>query len=75
MNDTDNMYADSNKAMPTNQGLQQFSSGINTKYDAYVFETLPITDNTHKDPESGVPIPSAMAVDEAKDWVDNGSKL
>jgi hypothetical protein len=41
------------------------------EYTASVFETLAIADATN---ETGEPIPD-MAVIEAKNWVDNGSKL
>ena len=59
-----------NKAMPTNQGLQQYSMGINKDFDIAEFETLPFV----PDSETGEPIPD-MGVKQAKDFVDNGNKL
>ena len=66
-----------NTAMPTNMGLQLYSTGINDKYefDAAIFEAMPIVDNTHRHPKTGAADPSEMQIDAAKDWVDNGSKL
>ena len=64
-----------NKAMPTNQGLQQFATEINGEFDTPLFETMPIADDTARNPQTGVAIPSTMAIDAAKEWVDEGSKL
>ncbi|MDR0273704.1 MAG: hypothetical protein LBI27_10370 [Clostridiales bacterium] len=59
-----------NKAMPTDRGLQQFSSGINKKYETSLFETASYV----PDSETGEPIPD-MATSQVKNWVDEGSKL
>jgi len=57
--------------IPTNQGLQQHSTGINQKYDAPLFETLALTDDAlGHDPATNVAIPSDEAVEQAKEWVD-----
>jgi len=58
-------------AIPTNQGLQRFSSGINKKYDTPVFETLALADDAGgHDPKTGAGIPSDDAIFAAKEWVD-----
>ena len=59
-----------NPTIPANQGLQQCSTGINKKYHSPVFETLPITDNSITDPETGAALPSEENVRQAKMWVD-----
>jgi hypothetical protein len=45
------------------------------KKDTGVFITLPIVDNTKKDPVTGAARPSKECVEQAKDWVDDGSRL
>jgi hypothetical protein len=42
----------------------------NKKYNASVFETLAILDDTHTDPVTGAAVPSDEMVKQAKDWVD-----
>ena len=65
-----------NKAMPTNQGLQRFAAGLERKNETPVFDSLAIVDDSKgHDAKTGVPIPSAMAIDAAKEWVEEGSKL
>ena len=65
------MKPDNKNAIPTNQGLQQHSTGVNQKYDAPLFSTLVLTDETGgRDPATNVAIPSDMAVEQAKKWVD-----
>ena len=65
------MKPENNNAIPTNQGLQQHSTGINQKYDAPLFETLALADATEgRDAQTNVAIPSDMAVEHAKKWVD-----
>ena len=57
--------------IPTNQGLQRHSSGINQKYDAPTFENLAISDDSEgRDPGTNAAIPSDQAVAQAKEWVD-----
>jgi len=57
--------------IPTNKGLQQFSTGINQKYDTPLFETLAIADDAGgRDPASKAAIASDQAVADAKKWVD-----
>ena len=58
------------EAIPTDRGLQQFSSGINKKYSAPLFETLALADDSSRDPKTGISIPSDAAVAQAKKWVD-----
>jgi hypothetical protein len=48
---------------------------LDKKKKASVFETLPIVDNTHVDPETGAANPSDDCVRQAKEWVDDGSQL
>jgi len=58
-------------AIPTNQGLQQYSTGINKKYDTPLFESLALTDDSKgRDPATKAAIPSDQAVRDAKKWVD-----
>ena len=58
-------------SIPTNQGLQQHSHGINQKYDSPLFETLALADDTAgRDPATKVAIASGRAVRDAKKWVD-----
>ena len=58
-------------AIPTNQGLQQYSTGINQKYDAPLFSTLVLADDAGgRDAATNVAIPSDMAVEQGKEWVD-----
>jgi len=61
-----------NQAMPTDQGLQQFSPGINNGHpDSPLFSTLAMSDDTGGyDSISGVNIPSQMSIDEARAWVE-----
>ena len=61
-----------NKAMPTDHGLQQYSTGVNQKYGASMYESLSFVPDASN--ATGEPIPD-MAVTEAKIWVDDGSKL
>jgi hypothetical protein len=61
---------DKDTGIPADQGLQRYSKGINKKYDASVFETLAILDNTEVDPVTGVARPSDERVMDAKIWVD-----
>ena len=57
--------------IPTDQGLQQHSSGINQMYDAPLFETLALADDSEgHDPATNIAIPSDEAVAQAKEWVD-----
>ena len=61
----------SKNAIPTNKGLQQYSTGINKKYDTPLFETLALADDANgHDPKTGAAIPSQDAILEAKKWVD-----
>jgi len=64
------MEKDNKNVIPTNQGLQRYSTGVNEKYEAPLFDTLAILDETRKDPETGVAIPSTAAIYDAKEWVD-----
>ena len=58
-------------AIPTNKGLQQFSTGINKKYDTPLFETLALADDAGgHDSKTGAAIPSDEAIFQAKKWVD-----
>ena len=58
-------------SIPTNQGLQQHSQGINKKYDAPLFETLALADDSAgRDPAAKTAIASGQAVRDAKKWVD-----
>ena len=59
-----------NEAINTHDGLQRFSTGINEKYDTPVFETLAITEDSHKDPRTGAAIPTRESIADAKRWVD-----
>ena len=63
---------DKNK-IPTNQGLQRFAA-TNRADETPLFATLGMFDG-ERDPKTKTAIPSDMAVEQAKDWVDNGSKL
>ncbi|MCL2386987.1 MAG: DUF3787 domain-containing protein [Defluviitaleaceae bacterium] len=63
-----------NQAMPTDHGLQAYSMGINKEYNSSMYETLSFVSDATKTNETGEPIPD-MGVREAKNWVDNGSKL
>jgi len=66
---------DNKNAIPTNLGLQQFAIS-NKDFEKPLFESIAISDDSYgHDPHSNVAIPSHMAINEAKDWVDNGSKL
>jgi len=57
--------------IPTNKGLQACSTGVNEKYDAPLFSTLAIADGSKgRNPETNVAIPSELAVEQAKEWVD-----
>ena len=65
------MKSENKKAIPTNQGLQQFSKDINQKYDTPLFSTLVMADDADgRDPATNVAIPSDMAVEQGKKWVD-----
>ena len=65
------MKQQNKNAIPTNQGLQQFSTGVNEKYDTPMFETLALADGAHgRDAATNVAMPSDMAVEKAKEWVD-----
>jgi len=65
------MKATKKNPIPTNQGLQQYSTGINQKYDAPLFETLAISDDSGgRDPATKAAIASDQAVSDAKKWVD-----
>ena len=65
------MKSENKKAIPTNQGLQQYSTGINQKYDTPLFETLAMADGASgKDDKTNVAIPSDQAVMRGKKWVD-----
>ena len=58
-------------SIPTNQGLQQHSHGINQKYDEPLFNTLALADDSAgRDPATKTAIPSGQAVLRAKKWVD-----
>ncbi|MCL2217912.1 MAG: DUF3787 domain-containing protein [Defluviitaleaceae bacterium] len=66
---------DSKSTISTNQGLQQFAIS-NRDFEVPLFESISIADDSlGHDPRTNVAIPSTMAVDEAKSWVDDGSKL
>ena len=59
------------KAIPTNEGLQQYSTGSNAKYDTPLFSTLAMADDADgRDPDTNVAIPSDAAVMQGKKWVD-----
>ena len=65
------MKSEDKNPIPTNQGLQRFSTGINKKYDAPMFETLAMADSSMgRDSETNVAIPSDIAVEQGKEWVD-----
>jgi len=65
------MKLENKNATPTNEGLHQYSTGTNKKYDAPLFETLAIADDSGgRDPSTKVAIPSKQAVLDAKKWVD-----
>ena len=65
------MKTENKSAIPTNQGLQQFSTGINKKYDTSLFETLALADDSAgRDPATKAAIASNQAVGDAKKWVD-----
>ena len=58
-------------SIPTNQGLQQYATGANKKFDVPVFETLALADDSvGRDPATNVGIASDQAVVRAKKWVD-----
>ncbi|MCL2571853.1 MAG: DUF3787 domain-containing protein [Defluviitaleaceae bacterium] len=60
-----------NNPIATDQGLQVHSTGINVKYDTPLFDTLAILDDSAgRDVDSNVAIPSELAVEQAKEWVD-----
>ncbi|MCL2405435.1 MAG: DUF3787 domain-containing protein [Defluviitaleaceae bacterium] len=60
-----------NNPIPTNQGLQQYSTGVNQKYDTPLFETLALADDSGgHDPSTKAGIASDQAVADAKKWVD-----
>lgn len=56
--------------IPANRGLQRFSTGVNKKYSAPVFQDLAILDDSSLEPETNVVIPSVESVTDAKKWVD-----
>jgi len=58
------------KSIPADQGLQRHSTGVNEKYDTPVFETLAILDETGRDADTNVAVPSEDAIEQAKGWVD-----
>ena len=65
------MIPEIKNTIPTNQGLQRFSTGVNQKYDTPMFETLAMADNSKgREPETNVAIPSDLAVEQGKEWVD-----
>ena len=65
------MGASKDNQIPTNKGLQQYSTGINQKYDTPLFETLAIADSSGgRDADSKAAIASDQAVADAKKWVD-----
>jgi len=65
------MKSDAKNQIPTNQGLQRYSTGVNQKYDASMFETLAMADSTMgRDPDTNVAIPSDIAIEQGKEWVD-----
>jgi len=65
------MKPENNKPIPTNKGLQRYSTGINQKYDTPMFETLAMADSSMgHDPGTNVAIPSDLAVEQGKEWVD-----
>ena len=65
------MKPNTKNPIPTNQGLQQFSTGINQKYETPLFETLALSDDSEgRDPDTKAAIPSDQAVAQAKKWVD-----
>ena len=65
------MKTENKNAIPTNQGLQQYSTGINQKYDTPLFSTLALSDDAGgRDAATNVAIASDMAVEQAKKWVD-----
>jgi len=62
-------------AIPTDKGLQQYAIS-NRDFETPLFETISLADGSGGiEPISKVAIPSTMAIEEAKSWVDNGSKL
>ena len=65
------MKPEKNSQIPTDQGLQQYSTGINQKYDTPLFSTLAIADDSAgRAPDSKAAIASDQAVRDAKKWVD-----
>ena len=65
------MKSDKKNAIPTDKGLQQYSTGINQKYDTPLFSTLAIADDSAgRDPASKTAIASGQSVRDAKKWVD-----
>ena len=66
---------ENNNAIPTNMGLQQFAIS-NSDFEKPLFESIALSDDSYgHEPHSNIAIPSPMAIDEAKNWVDDGSKL
>ena len=65
------MKTEKKNPIPTNKGLQQYSTGINKKYDTPLFETLALADGSGgRDPATKAAIASEQAVADAKKWVD-----
>jgi len=65
------MKQNKSEPIPTNKGLQQYSTGINQKYDTPLFETLALADGSAgRDQETKAAIASDQAVEQAKKWVD-----
>ncbi len=56
-------------------GIHNGNKRINKKYRLESEETAAWTNAVSKAPKTNVSIPSNDAVDNAKDWVDNGSRL
>lgn len=64
------MSSQQNNKIPADRGLQRFSTGINKQYNASVFETLAILDDTDPEPDTHAARPSEQRVVDAKHWVD-----
>jgi hypothetical protein len=56
-------------AIPTDRGLQRFSTGINTKYDTPIFDTFPLMEAEERDSKTGIAVPSQAAIEQARQWV------
>ncbi|MCL2840583.1 MAG: DUF3787 domain-containing protein [Defluviitaleaceae bacterium] len=61
--------------IPTNKGLQKFATSTRD-FNAPLFESISIADDSEGHmPKSNIAIPSTMAIEEAKDFIDNKNKL